>query len=176
LAGITTLEGANAFLRAHYVGEFNQKFTVAAANPQTAFRRTARTDLNWIFTVQTERLVAKDNTIAIAERSWQIDKSRFRSTLAGCTVTIHEHLDGTVSIRYGPHVVGRFDAGGRSLQKATPKERRGKGGPVEAVENQTQVSHDSHRPLEISPTPRDSHFPSAPTTPLPKSKPRKRAA
>src|SRR5664279_2278951 len=176
LAGITTLEGANAFLRAHYVGELNQKFTVAAANPQTAFRRTARTDLNWIFTVQTERLVAKDNTIAIAERSWQIDKSRFRSTLAGCTVTIHEHLDGTVSIRYGPHVVGRFDASGRPLQKATPKQRRGKGGPVEAVENQTQVSHDSHRPLEISHTTRDSHFPTAPTTPLPKSKPRKRAA
>ncbi len=176
LAGITTLEGANAFLRAHYVGEFNQKFTVAAANPQTAFRRTARTDLNWIFTVQTERMVAKDNTIAIAERSWQIDKSRFRSTLAGCTVTIHEHLDGTVSIRYGPHVVGRFDASGRPLQKNTPKQRRGKGGPVEAVENRTQVSHDSHRPLEISHTPRDSHFPTAPTTPLPKSKPRKRAA
>jgi hypothetical protein len=176
LAGITTVEGANAFLRERCVAEFNQKFAVAAANPQTAFRRTSRTDLNWIFTVQTERVVAKDNTIAIADRSWQIDKSRFRSTLAGCTVTIHEHLDGTVSIRYGPHVVGRFDAGGGSLQKAIPKKRRGKGGPVEAVENQTQVSHDSHRPLEISPTPRDSHFPTAPTTPLPKSKTRKKAA
>jgi transposase len=175
LAGITTVEGANAFLRERYVAEFNQKFTVAAALKQTAFRRTSRTDLNWIFTVQTERMVAKDNTIAIADRSWQIDKSRFRSTLAGCTVTIHEHLDGNVSIRFGPHVVGRFDAGGRSLQKVT-KKRRGKGGPVEAVENQTQVSHGSHRPLEISPTPRDSHFPTAPTTPLSKSKIRKKAA
>ena len=76
----------------------------------TAFRRTARTDLNWIFTVQTERVVAKDNTVAIGERLWQIDKTRFRSTLAGSTVTIHEHLDETVSIRYGPHVVGRFDS------------------------------------------------------------------
>jgi transposase len=172
LAGITTVEGANAFLRERYVAEFNQKFTVAAANLQTAFRRTSRTDLNWIFTVQTERLVAKDNTIAIADRRWQIDKSRFRSTLAGCTVTIHEHLDGTVSIRYGPHVVGRFDAGGVPLHKATPKKRRGKGGPVEAVENQTQVSHVSHRPLDPSRT----HFSTAPTTPLSKSKIRKKAA
>ncbi len=40
------------------------------------------------------------------------EKSRFRSSLAGCTVTIHEHLDGTVSIRYGPHVVGRYTATG----------------------------------------------------------------
>jgi hypothetical protein len=176
LAGITTVEGANAFLRERYVAEFNAKFTVAAAEKGTAFRRTARADLNWIFTVQTERMVAKDNTIAMADRSWQIEKSRFRSTLAGCTVTIYEHLDGTVSIRYGPHVVGRFDGTGRSLQQTTPKKRRGKGGPVEAVENQDQVSHRSHRPLEISPIPRDSHFPTAPTTPLPKSKTRKKAA
>ena len=176
LAGITTVEGANAFLRERYVAEFNAKFTVPAAQKGTAFRRTARPDLNWIFTVQTERMVAKDNTIAMADRSWQIEKSRFRSTLAGCTVTIYEHLDGTVSIRYGPHVVGRFDGGGRSLQEATTKKRRGKAGPVEAVENQDQVSHRSHRPLEISPTPRDSHFPTAPTIPLSKSKIRKKAA
>jgi hypothetical protein len=29
------------------------------------------------------------------------------------------------------------------------------------VENQQQVSHSSHRPLEISPTPRDFHIPTA---------------
>ena len=52
--------------------------------------------------------MAKDNTVAIGNRLWQIDKTRFRNTLAGTTVTIHEHLDETVSIRYGPHVVGRY--------------------------------------------------------------------
>jgi hypothetical protein len=50
-----------------------------------------------VLTVQTERIVAKDNTVGIGEQVWQIEKSRFRSTLAGCTVTIHEHLDGRVS-------------------------------------------------------------------------------
>src|SRR6202011_555930 len=94
LQGITTVEAANAFLRDHYIAEFNAKFTVAAAEKGTAFRRTSRSDLNWIFTVQTERIVAKDNTIAIAERRWQLDKTRFRHTLAGSTVVIHEHLDG----------------------------------------------------------------------------------
>jgi len=39
-------------------------------------------------------------------RLWQIDQTRFRNTLAGSTVTIHERLDETVSIRHGPHVVG----------------------------------------------------------------------
>jgi hypothetical protein len=91
---------------------------VAAAEKGTAFRRCSRTDLDWIFTVQSERVVAKDNTVTMGERHWQLDKSRFRHTLAGCTVTIHEHLDGKVSIRYGPHRVGRFDAQGQPLRSA----------------------------------------------------------
>src|SRR6202167_1120249 len=128
LAGITTLEGANEFLRQSYIGVFNQKFMVAAAEKGTAFRRTTRSDLDWIFTVQSERVAGKDNTVAIAEHLWQLEKSRFRSSLAGCTVTIHEHLDGTVSIRYGPHVVGRYTATGqaRPAIQAQPQEGRGK--------------------------------------------------
>ena len=161
LAGITTVEGANKFLREKYIKEFNAKFSVPAAEKGTAFRRTNRSDLNWIFTVQTERVVGKDNTVAIGDRLWQIDKTRFRSTLAGSTVTIHEHLDGNVSIRFGPHVVGRFDSKG---EKMMAEKRGGKGGSMEAGENQKQVSAGSHTPLEISPKARDSHFPTAPTT------------
>jgi len=153
LAGITTVEAANAFLHERYLVEFNSKFTLPAREKGTAFRKTARADLNWIFTVQTERVVAKDNTVAIGDQCWQLEKSRFRSSLAGCTVTIHQHLEGAVSIRYGPHVVGRVPA---------QPESGGKGGPVETVENPKQVSHRSHRPLEIPR--RDSHFPTAAAT------------
>jgi transposase len=172
LAGISSVEGANRFLRKEYIEEFNHKFSVAAVEKGTAFRRTGRSDLNWIFSVQTERVVAKDNTVAIRERMWQIDKTRFRNSLAGITVTIHEHLDETVSIRYGPHVVGHFDRAGNKLGPGTAQERRGKGGSMEAGENQKQVSTGSHTPLEISPKPRDSHFSTAPTTAsaLPKTK------
>jgi transposase len=164
LAGIATIQAANAFLREQYIAVFNQKFTVAAAEKGTAFRRTPRSDLDWIFTVQTERMVAKDNTVAITERNWQLEKSRFRSSLAGCTVTIHQHLDGNVSIRYGPHVVGRYTASGEIRQTSPKKlsESRGKGGPVETVANHKPVSHRPHRPLEIPQTRRDSHFPTAP--------------
>jgi len=160
LAGIGTVEGANAFLRERYIGEFNSKFTAPAREKGTAFRKTARANLHWIFTVQTERVVGQDNTVAIADQYWQLEKSRFRGSLAGCTVTIHQHLDGAVSIRYGPHVVGRFPV---APQEPSP-ESRGKGGPVETVENQRQVSHRFHRPLEIPR--RDFHFPTAPTIPF----------
>jgi hypothetical protein len=137
---------------------------VPAVEKGTAFRRTSRTDLNWIFTVQTERVVAKDNTVTIGSRLWQIDKTRFCNTLAGSTITIHEHLDGAVSIRYGPHVVGRFDSSGEKLNHANPEKRRGKGGSMEVGENQKPVFTGSHTPLEISHQPRDSHFSTAPAT------------
>jgi transposase len=154
-AAITTVEAANAFLRQRYMAEFNGKFTAPAREKGTAFRKTTRTDLNWIFTVQTERVVAKDNTVAIADRNWQWEKSRFGSSLAGCTVIIPQHLEGSVSIRYGPHVVGRYTASGQIGPTGVkqPSESRGKGGPVETVENQKQVFPRSHRPLEI-PQPR----------------------
>ncbi len=164
LAGITTVDEANTFLNERYIAEFNDKFTVPAKEKGTAFRRTSRTDLNWVFTVQTERVVDKDNTVAIGDQSWQLEKSRFRHSLAGSTVTIHEHLDGKVSIRFGPHVVGRYTAAGENQQAGGSRNKpgRGKAGPVEAVENRKAVSPRSHRPLGIPPS-RDFHFPTATT-------------
>jgi hypothetical protein len=59
--------------------------------------------------LQHERVVARDNTVSFANRVWQLERSKLRATLAGCRVTIHEHLDDTVSITFGPHLVGRFN-------------------------------------------------------------------
>ena len=86
LAGIRTLEAANEFLR-RYREEFNGQFSVPAAQRGTAFRRCGRRDLDWVFTIQTERVVANDNTITIRDQVWQLEQSRWRHTLAGCTVT-----------------------------------------------------------------------------------------
>lgn len=163
-AKITSLEAANRFLRERYIAEFNQHFSVPAQERGTAFRPCSRKDLDFIFSVQTERVVSQDNTVAIGERWWQIEKSRWRYSLAKQTVTIHQHLERTVSIRFGPHVVGRYDASGQSLTVEAKTKRRGKDGSVEARENQKQVSPGSHPPLEISPKARDSHFSTAPTT------------
>jgi transposase len=154
LANIGTVEEANTFLRERYLAEFNQKFTVPARERGTAFGKTSRSDLDWIFSVQTERVVARDNTIAFRDQIWQLEKTRWRYSLASCTVTVHEHLDGRISVRYGPHVVAHWSPGEAS---GKPKPRGGKGG---VVENQTAVSPAS---LGISLHSRDSHFPTAPT-------------
>jgi transposase len=121
LRGIQDLERANEFLRCEYIAEFNQKFMVPAAQKGSAFVRSRRSDLDWIFSVQHERTVNQDNTISVENRVFQLEKTRWRNTLAGQTVVVHEHLDGRVSIRYGPHVIAQY--ANNQLPPQAPKRR-----------------------------------------------------
>jgi transposase len=105
---ISTPEAANRFLREQYIKEFNARFTVKAAERGTAFVPLRRKDLDLVFSLHHERVVGRDNTVSFANRSWQIERTKLRGTLAGCRVTLHEHLDDTLSITFGPHVVGRY--------------------------------------------------------------------
>lgn len=139
IRNLRTLEQANNFLRTHYIGEFNRKFSVPAAQPGTAFVPVQHLNLDRIFSVQHERLVARDNTIQFATHTLQVPPTRFRVTLAGCRVTVYEHLDSTVSIGYGPHTVARFRSTGEplidSVQAKTKKKRRKEIGPKERGAN-----------------------------------------
>jgi transposase len=121
LRRISDLEGANEFLRCEYIAEFNLKFTVPAAQKGSAFVRLQRKDLDWIFSVQYERTVNQDNTISVDNRVFQLEKTRWRNTLAGQTVIVHGHLDERVSIRYGPHVIAQY--GSDELPPQAPKRR-----------------------------------------------------
>ena len=69
-----------------------------------------------------------------------------RATLAGCRVTVYEHLDGTLRMGYGPHQVGRYTAAGVPLEEKKSRPRR-------AVEK--TVAAQPGKSL------RDSHFPTA---------------
>jgi transposase len=121
LRGITTVEEANRFLREEYPAEFKRRFAVSPAAKGSAFVRTRRKDLDWVFSIQHERTVNADNTIALDNRILQIEKTRWRNTLAGCTVRVYELLDGTVVVKFGPHEVARWAPG--SLPTPQPKVR-----------------------------------------------------
>jgi transposase len=108
--GMRTPEAANAFLCEQYIAEFNHRFAVAAEQKGSAFVTCRRKDLDWVFSIQQERTVNRDNTVVVDNRVLQIEKTRWRNTLAGCTVLIHQHLDGRMTIRYGPHVVAQWSA------------------------------------------------------------------
>jgi hypothetical protein len=155
LRGIGGLEAANRFLREHYISEFNTRFQVPAAQRGSAFVRRSSRDLDLIFALQFERTVNRDNTVSIQNLRLQIEPVRWRATLAGCTVTVHQHLDGTFTITHGPHRLGRYSAEGVSLEN----EKIGARGAVEKTQG-GKVKKTTFPPcLEIPQTPRDSHFP-----------------
>ena len=160
LRGLKTLEEANRFLREHYIAEFNRRFQVAPAQRGTAFVPCRRKDLNLIFSLQFQRAVNRDNTVTFQNLTLQIQRVSWRGTLAGCQVTVHQHLDGTLSLTHGPHLLGRYTSHGVALAStknpaplAVEKTRAGK------VQKPTFPS-----PLEIPQSARASHFPTATTT------------
>jgi transposase len=161
LRGITTPEAANRFLREEYIAEFNRRFRVPAAQPGSAFVGLRGQDLERIFSIQQERVVNRDNTVQIGNRLLQIEKTPWRDTLAGCRVLVYEHLDGTLSVGYGPHVVGRFNAEGIPLLEPSPRKRREKA--VEKTLRGKVQKQTFPLRLEIPPKARDSHFPTATT-------------
>ena len=156
---IASLEAANGFLREHYIAEFNQRFQRAAAQRGSAFLPCRRRDLNLIFSLQFERTVNRDNTVSFQNLSLQIERVRWRASLAGCQAVVHQHLDGTLSLTHGPHCLGRYTPQGTALATTEMPARR----TVEKTRGGKVIKPTFPPRLEIPPTPRDSHFPTAPT-------------
>jgi len=153
LRGITTVEEANRFLRQEYVAEFNRCFAVRAAQSGSAFLPLAGQDLERIFALQHERVVNRDNTVEIAHRVLQIEKTPWRNTLAGCQVIVYEHRDGTLSVGYGPHLVGRFDAEGIPLAQRTRRPKAVEKTVAAPPWKTLRVSHFSTAPAATRPLP-----------------------
>jgi transposase len=146
LHGVTTVEAANRFLREHYIAEFNRRFQAPAAQRGSAFTKCPRRDLDLVFSLQFERAVNRDNTVSFQNLILQIERTRWRGTLTGCTAIVHQHLDGTLSITYGPHRLGHYTV---------------EGSPV--TQSQTAARPAVKKTAAAPPwkTPRVSHFPTA---------------
>jgi hypothetical protein len=128
LRQLRTLEAANQFLGEDYIAEFNRRFQVAPRQRGNAFVPCRSRDLERIFSLQFERSVNRDNTVSFQNLSLQIERVRWRATLAGCQVIVHQHLDRTLSLTHGPHCLGRYDAAGAPLPaKASTEMSRGRG-------------------------------------------------
>ena len=157
MRGIRSSEAANHFLRKHYLAEFNGHFQVPARERGSAFVRRSSRDLDLIFALQFERTVNRDNTVSIQNLQLQIKPVRWRATLADCSVTVHQHLDGTFTITHGPQSLGHYSAEGALLEN----EKIGARGAVEKTQVGKVKKTTFPTCLEIPQTPRDSHFPTA---------------
>ena len=115
LRGLRDYDGANRFLRRHWLAYHRQHWGVPAVVPGTAFVPSTRQDLDRVFALQHERTVANDNTIQYGRVTFQLAPSVLRVSFARCRVIVYEHLNGTCSIGYGPHILGRYDLEGHAL-------------------------------------------------------------
>jgi transposase len=159
LHGIGSLGEANRFLREQYIAEFNRRFQVRAAERGTAFLARRGQNLDLIFSLQFERAVNRDNTVSFQHLRLQIEAVRWRATLAGCTVQVHQHLDGTLTITHGPQRLGRYSAEGKLLLAKMPV------GPVVEKTRGGKVQKPTLPPrLGIPQRARDSHFPTTSAT------------
>jgi len=121
---IHTLEAANRFLREHYIAAFNRGFQFPAAQKGHAFVPRPSRDLDLIFSLQFERTVERDNTVCFQNLHLQIEAVRWKATLAGCSVVVYQHLNGTISLTHGPHLLGRYTARGANLTTTEKPARR----------------------------------------------------
>ena len=109
LRGIKTIKKANEYLKTAYIKEYNKRFSIKPEQKGTAFIPVPKTvDLNRIFCFKHERTVNNDNTISFNHRLLQIGPSELRVSFAKCRVTLYEHMDGSISVGYGPHSLGYY--------------------------------------------------------------------
>jgi transposase len=123
LAGITRLEAANRFLAETWMPFHNRTWTVQAAGEGTAFVPYTGDQLERICALQHERVVGNDNGVEFGKRRLQIPQATWRYSFAKCRVIVYEHLDGTLSIGYGPHTLGHSDARGHRRAAGPPPGR-----------------------------------------------------
>lgn len=122
IRGIKTVKEANGYLKKEYVRAHNKRFVKQPEQKGTAFTSVPKTiDLEKIFCFKYERTVNNDNTVSFKNRILQIDPSSWRISFAKCKVTVYEHLDGSLSIGYGPHIIGRYEASEQKLLRKRPK-------------------------------------------------------
>jgi transposase len=117
LAKIHTLDSANLFIRHKLIPDYNRRFKVKPTQQGTAFIPVHRVDLERIFCLKHERTIANDNTLSYGNRILQIHPSPVRISFAKCRVTVCEHLDGSFTVLYGPHCLGRFNNDGTPISQ-----------------------------------------------------------
>jgi transposase len=118
LAGISTREAANEWLRETFIGEHNKRFAVAAEQEGSAFVADAAGAWREILCIQEDRMVGNDNTVKWGRLSLQLPASRLRPHFVRTTVRVHAYPDGQLAIFWGPHRLANYDVKGGLIEPA----------------------------------------------------------
>jgi len=113
LAGITTVEAANVFIRDVYAPAYDARFAVEAAGEGSAFTPIPGVDLDEILCVQEERRVGNDNCVSYRTLKLQIPETPMRPPFVKARVKVHLYPDGSHAVFHGPRCIGRYDEKGQ---------------------------------------------------------------
>jgi len=116
LAGISTVEAANRWLREVYIAEHNARFAIDAEQEGTAFVADATGAWRKILCIQDERTVGNDNTVKWKTLSLQLPLSRLRPHFVKTKVRVHAYPDGQLAVFWGPDRLADYEADGTILQ------------------------------------------------------------
>jgi hypothetical protein len=116
LAGITTVEAANRWLRDVYIAEHNERFSIDAEQEGSAFVVDGTGAWREILCIQEERTVGNDNTVKWHRLSLQLPASRLRPHFVKAKVRVHEYPDGQLAVFWGPHRLADYNANGTIIQ------------------------------------------------------------
>lgn len=122
VAGITNYSAANRYLEEVFVPDFNRRFTVAAAQRESAFVALRGIDLTLVLSTQHERVVRNDSTVVFEKLVLQLPARRERAHYVRCPVVVHELLDDTLAVSYQGRLLARFTRQG-DLVAAAPRRR-----------------------------------------------------
>ena len=118
LAGMTTVEAANAWLRDTYIPAHNARFAIAAEQAGSAFVPAVGLELAETLCIQEERVVGNDNCVSFETRKLQIPESPLRPHFVKATVKVHRYPDGTLAIFHGRRCLGRYNTNARPVGEA----------------------------------------------------------
>jgi hypothetical protein len=116
MAGISTVEAANRWLREVYIADHNARFAIDAEQEGSAFVTDATGTWREILCIQEERTVGNDNTVRWQTLSLQLPPSRLRPHFVKAKVRVHAYPDGQLAVFWGPHRLGDYEADGTILQ------------------------------------------------------------
>jgi hypothetical protein len=108
LAGISTVEAANRYLRDVYLPEHDARFAVPPDEPASAFVAVPPELWRDVLCVQEDRQAGNDNCVRWKGRVLQIPPSPLRRHFVRATVRLHEYPDGTIALFKGPHRLATF--------------------------------------------------------------------
>ncbi len=117
LAGITTMDEANRFLREVFLPEHNRRFAIAPEEPGSAFVPFAG-NLDDILCVQEERTVGNDNTVRYKGLQLQIPEDKHRHHYVKAKVRVHEYPGGDLAVFHGPRRLAAYNADGTSKEES----------------------------------------------------------